>query len=114
MCNHINPIHCIVPPHMVEKLANSEDPEVRQIAVKTLQMDIHYCSERLEMARINSLFPTLTDNALAGHTAVKHREVYSAGNSDQLGGIIIHTQGHMRWGLEVWCGSGRTSGNIQD
>src|SRR4051794_16931643 len=32
LCNSRNPIHCILPPHILDKMSDSNDPKLRKIA----------------------------------------------------------------------------------
>ena len=36
MCTQRNPIHCILPPYVLDHLAESTDPKVRKLAIEAI------------------------------------------------------------------------------
>src|SRR5947209_7974720 len=84
MYSHRNPVHCIVPPHLARKLAESKDPAVRARALQSLALS----------ARIRGHRDILSMIALPARGAAgKHRTIYDAGNTTQLPGKQVRDEG---------------------
>ena len=50
MHHHCNPFHCFVPPHVLEEMARSEDPAVREAAVKNIAVSASLRSRRITLS----------------------------------------------------------------
>jgi Zn-dependent metalloprotease len=76
-CSAHNPIHCIVPPFILEKLAQSADRKVRERALANLQLGAQFRATR----GIVSVLPSrvLRFGATQGPARLR-REVYDQGN----------------------------------
>jgi len=76
-CSAHNPIHCVVPPFILERLAQSEDRKVRERALANLQLG----AEVRAMRAIVSVLPSriLRFGAVPGPARMR-REVYDQGN----------------------------------
>ena len=82
---HRHSIFCILPPHMLEEIARSGDPEHRDWALKTLAVDSTMRSERVteQLLRV----PTA---ALA--TPHKERSIYTANHGTTLPGTLVRSE----------------------
>jgi Zn-dependent metalloprotease len=79
-----NPIHCIIPPHLTRKLAESNDPAVRARALQNLAL----------AARIRGRRDILSQIAMpASGGAGKHRTIYDAQSGTQLPGRQVRDEG---------------------
>jgi Zn-dependent metalloprotease len=50
MCGHRNPLHCILPPGQLDRLARGDDAELREAALNTLAIDQRFRIARAEAA----------------------------------------------------------------
>ena len=85
MCR--NPIQCIVPPYMIEQLARSPDPVVRESAIAHLQSA---AATRATRAMSRSVAELLAARAPDGG---KNRLVYDARGLDRLPGTLVRSEG---------------------
>ena len=76
-CRGRNPLHCIIPPILLERLAKSANKRVRDRALENLQIAAQFRATRA----IVSTLPTLAarPGAVAGRPRLR-REVYTQGN----------------------------------
>lgn len=88
MCNH-NPIHCILPPYMLENMANSEVGAIRQLAVENMIAAAEVRMRRAMMADMPNFA------AVASPSARKHRLIYNMKNGPQylLPGTLVRSEG---------------------
>jgi Zn-dependent metalloprotease len=81
-----NPIQCIVPPHITRALAQSKDPHLRDIALRTLAASAHLRGRREILGKIRT--------ALVGApTGGRHRMIYDARNETDLPGKLVRDEG---------------------
>jgi len=76
-CSARNPLHCIVPPFVLEKLAQARDPRVRERALANLQLGAQLRATR---AIISTLPSRVLRFGIAAAPGRLHREVYNQGN----------------------------------
>jgi Zn-dependent metalloprotease len=81
------PIQCIVPPYMVEHLARSENPRIRERAIVGLT---HAAAVRAVRA-FSQRMPTMM--ATASPSGRRHRLVYDARKKDRLPGKLARSEG---------------------
>src|SRR5712692_2176410 len=85
-----NPLHCILPPHVLEHMLNSKDKTVRQIALDNLVTST-------QMRAVRAALPP--ERAVLGTTTLtpggKYREVYDAKHqpTNQLPGKLVRNEG---------------------
>ncbi len=85
-----DPIQCIIPPYITERLAGSPDPQVRSRALANLKVAVAMRTMR-EMAQA---MPTLmVSPAPKGR---KHRLIYDAKHTDRLPGVLARSEGQAR------------------
>ncbi len=84
-CRH--PIQCIVPPYMVEHLARSADPQVRERALVDLARASAVRAVRSFAQQLPAMLVT------ASPTGRKHRLVYDARKRDTLPGKLVRSEG---------------------
>ena len=85
-----DPRQCIVPPYMVEFMARSVDPEVRERALVSLS---HCAAVRAVRAFKQQLPMMLAVPSPAGR---KHRLVYDARGRDELPGRLVRAEGESK------------------
>ena len=90
MCNKRIPINCIVPPHMLKAMLNSDDERVRDSAFRTLTTSERIRGEREILGAVRSAMIT---NPLGK----KHRSIYDAKHKrlspSLLPGTLIRDEG---------------------
>ncbi|MEH6814766.1 MAG: M4 family metallopeptidase, partial [Motiliproteus sp.] len=110
--NKHNPLNCILPPYVLETLAERGTAEEREFARKAL-VDGH--TVRDERVSIASATPRAR-GAAAG--VAKKRTIYSANNTTQLPGIKVRSEGQVATGDaavdEAYDGAGATFDLYQD
>ena len=82
-----HPIQCIVPPYMVEHMARSADPQLRERAL----VDLARSSAVRAVRTFSQQMPALL--ATASPTGRKHRLVYDARKKDVLPGRLVRAEG---------------------
>jgi Zn-dependent metalloprotease len=82
MCTR-NPLHCIVPPHVLEKIAENGDEAQRRWARQTL-----ITSEQIRGMRM-----VLSQGAVALATGQRQRAVYTAAQGFTLPGTLVRQEG---------------------
>ena len=81
------PLHCIVPPYIIERLARSSDPTIRACAHCNLHADAAFRAQRLAAGTRPAAF------VQASPSGAKHRVVYDAGNTPNLPGERVRVEG---------------------
>lgn len=83
-----NPLHCLVPPYVIEHMAQSSDPEIRKIAMETMAASASMRTMRTTLA----MMPMMS--AMPSPAATKHRLIYDMKNQDwPLPGTLIRSEG---------------------
>lgn len=94
-CHHAplrSPILCIVPPHMLENIAENGTPEQKEKAEETLSATQSLIGQRLAISRsIPSFEPKAPEEAPAQPN--KQRFVYTANFGRQLPGTLVRQEG---------------------
>ncbi len=88
MCDH-NPIHCILPPYMLEHMAASKNAAVRKIAIENMVAAAEVRTTRSMLAGMPSFA------AQASPAAKKHRLIYDMKNGPPflLPGTLVRSEG---------------------
>jgi Zn-dependent metalloprotease len=81
-----NPLHCILPPHIVDRLLDATDATVRRIARENLAL-------AAAMRAIREVTPTRSLSALGVVSGGKQREVYDAKKTQSLPGKLVRVEG---------------------
>lgn len=84
---HRNPLHCILPPHMLKELAEQGTPLERERAVRALIVSGQVRGQRQQIAELSTR-PTAREAI-----AVKQRIIYDAGGQTDLPGRRIRGEG---------------------
>lgn len=100
---HPHPLHCIIPPHMVEEIENNGTPRQREVAQANRSVSQAIRNERASI---------VTAAAPAAAAAGKNRSVHTANNGTQLPGQKVRGEGEAPAGDaavdEAYDGSGDT------
>lgn len=92
-CNHSkchNPIHCFLPPYVLDRFVESDDPEVRRIAVDAIKQ----AAAARTMRNIIARMPIMA--AIPSPAGTKHRLVYdmkNVGRQQRLPGKLVRSEG---------------------
>ena len=101
----LHPIECILPPHMLQNIAEHGTPEQREWAVRTLAVSEQFRGQRLATAQFSSL-------ALRSAVAGLNRMIYDAQHGTTLPGNLIRSEGENPTGDpaadEAYDGAGAT------
>jgi len=65
-----NPVHCFIPPYVVEHMAESDDPAVRRLAVEAIKV----AAEARAIRNTLATMPVMA--AVPSPAARKHRLIY--------------------------------------
>jgi len=84
-----NPIHCILPPYILDSLAESDDPKVRRLAIEAIARSATLRATRTVLAQLPAMA------ALPSPDGKKDRLVYDAKNkgSSFLPGKLVRKEG---------------------
>ncbi|UVJ42970.1 M4 family metallopeptidase [Pseudomonas sp. LS1212] len=91
MCSR-NPLHCIVPPYIIERLALSDDPQVRSQAIANLKAGSSFRATRESAQAMPGLMAVMSPKRTL------HRLVYTANTSGQLPGDLARAEGQSESG----------------
>ena len=95
MCQHIqhlHPIFCIVPPYVLDEIAQRGTPQQRAAAMRTRSVDNTF--RALRIATQPTRFAPRGQAAPAPMgTLQKQRTIYTANNSQNLPGTVLRTEG---------------------
>ncbi len=86
MSKRPHPLECILPPHVLQSIAQKGTPSQRQLAVQTLEATAQFRGQRLA---ILATHPKVAESAAGG----KQRKVYSADNGSTLPGRLLRSEG---------------------
>jgi Zn-dependent metalloprotease len=84
MCCQRDPVQCIIPPHIVKKLAESKDPLVRARALQSLALSARVRGRRDILSAI--ALPSRGNQGL-------HRTIFDAGSGTNLPGSQVRDEG---------------------
>ena len=105
-CCERNPLHCIIPPYIIEKLLDHKDEKIRRIAIDTLTAGAGFRAVRaaLPLPSLSMLGPAFTGG--------KKREIHDARHTNSLPGALVRSEGGAATGDaaadEAYDGSGDT------
>lgn len=85
MCTNYHPLHCIVPPHMVEEIINNGEKDQIERAMQTLNVSGQIRGLRQSLAEIA--------RKAAASSGNKQRLVYDAENKSTLPGKLVRSEG---------------------
>lgn len=87
-CCH-NPIHCILPPHILDRMSQSDDPKIRKLAIDAMAAAAAMRTQRMVLATLPAM------SAIPSPAARKHRLVYDAehGSAWSLPGKLVRQEG---------------------
>ena len=74
MHTYRNPLYCYLPPHVLENMAKSEDPEIRDLAIEALQSSAETRAVRVTMSPMAMFSPMFSPPKLPSIT--KERLIY--------------------------------------
>lgn len=80
---HFCPICCIVPPHMLEQVAQNGDDQQRAWAFQTLNLSAQIRGQRDILGKLPVLTPA----------GIKLRTIYNASNGNELPGTLVRREG---------------------
>lgn len=90
MCKHRNAINCIVPPHILKAMAESDDRRVRESALRTLVTSTRIRAQREIVGAVRNAF-------LINPVGRKDRSIHDARNqflnAGQLPGQLVRSEG---------------------
>ncbi len=93
-CRGHNPLHCVIPPFVLERLAKSEDKRVRDRALENLQIAAQFRATRAVVSTLPSA--VIRHGATTGRPRLR-REVYTQGNRNPpdrfLPGRLVRDEG---------------------
>ena len=73
MCQHRNSVNCIIPPHILKAMAESDDRRVRESALRTLATSARVRGQREIIGAVRNVL-------LTNPIGKKHRSIYDARN----------------------------------
>lgn len=85
-----NPLHCFLPPHIIDHLVTAEDPEIRNIAVENIAVAAAVRSVRTTLATMPMM------SAIPSPARTKHRLVYDMEQKREtifLPGKLVRSEG---------------------
>lgn len=86
-----NPIHCILPPHILRRIAQSGSQQERSRAIDTLAADQTFRLMRIEQKPTTS--PDRRAMEVLGDEGNKQRSIYDAKGNQNLPGTLVRAEG---------------------
>jgi Zn-dependent metalloprotease len=83
MCRHRHPLHCIVPPQVLERLMKHKNPQVRSAALNTM----------LQTAKLRGQRSVLSKTFSALSSAGLHRSIYDSQQVFTTSGTLVRDEG---------------------
>jgi Zn-dependent metalloprotease len=77
MCVHRNPLHCLVPPHVLRALAEGKDRRLREAALRTIALSARIRGRREILGSVRAAVPGVLPGG-------KQRAIYDAAHGTQL------------------------------
>lgn len=95
MCSHHEPLHCVIPPYMLEKLAaKGKSLRQRENALRTLRMSQYVRERRRDAQQAFQAMGFQSLNLAAPFAPAKLvRSIYDAGNTENLPGKLVRGEG---------------------
>ena len=96
MCNNCrNPLYCIVPPIILDRIARNGNEGQRDRALRTLSRDHSLRMARLHMAELRVVIRrgAPTTGTLEQTCGNKRRTIYDAQNGETLPGVVVRPEG---------------------
>jgi GGDEF domain-containing protein len=84
-------IYCILPPHVLESIAQNGSNEQRKLALNTLSQDHTFRSLRMARA-LTAAIPIASPASLGGEPKVQ-RTIYTAHEAESLPGAVLRSEG---------------------
>src|SRR2546430_10714762 len=82
---HRNPLHCLLPPHMLEEIAKNADEDLRRLALHNLSTSGRFRGTREVLGEMLGLFQSAGDQ--------KRRTIFDARASETLPGVRFRGEG---------------------
>ncbi len=95
MCSNHQPLHCVIPPYMLEKLAaHGKTSGQRETALRTLRMSQYIRARRRDAQHVFQSLGFQSLNLAAPSAPAKLvRTVYNAGSMENLPGKVVRSEG---------------------
>jgi Zn-dependent metalloprotease len=90
-CGHRDPLHCIIPPYIVDRLLDHADRKVRRIARDNLTAGATFRA-------IRTVSPTRSLSLLGAVATGRYREIYDAQHRQGLPGRLVRVEGGKKSG----------------
>ncbi len=90
MHNHRHPFECVIPEHMLEKIATNGTDAQKQKAMENISVGYQLRAERAMRASLKELFASTVPRAVAGG---KERVVYDVRHGTSLPGTVVRREG---------------------
>lgn len=87
--HHRNPIFCMIPPYILNKIAQEGTPKQRAAALRTKSVDNTFRAMRLSSQVGRTTQRSITP---AAHPQEKHRTIYTANGSQDLPGTLVRAE----------------------
>lgn len=107
MCDR-DPLHCFIPPYMLERMARSPQPQVSARAIANLTSSSAFMASRLSARTQPGLY------ALRSPDGVKHRLIHDAKGTDDLPGSLVRSEGQGPVGDKAVDEAYEGSGDVYD
>ncbi|MGQ4646379.1 M4 family metallopeptidase [Lyngbya aestuarii] len=89
MCNTHNPILCIVPPYMLEKVVENGSEQLRNQAYRILKQSYYFRSQRTIIQQRPKYLWEILATGTDAHSFEKIRHVYDAKQGETLPGVLV-------------------------
>lgn len=112
MCYQRNPIHCIIPPYVLDEALKNGDERVRTEVLRVVKQSSHFRSQRSLLSERPQVMQEAMATGTEAHSFDLVRRVYSAENSETLPGKLVRREGEPPTGDitvdEAYDGAGAT------
>lgn len=88
-----NPLHCLVPPQMLERIAENGSEAQRRWALRTLTRDHSLRMARLQNLQRRATGPRRADILTETMAGVPRRTIRTASNTENVEGLVVRSEG---------------------
>ena len=83
---HLNPLHCIIPPHMLKNMIENGSPAQKEVALASITASAQFRGKRQALAESVPYLPATPNPG-------KQRRVFNAENGSTLPGTLVRNEG---------------------
>jgi Zn-dependent metalloprotease len=101
MCKVHNPIMCVIPPYMLDKMVENGSPQLRSQALRTIKQSEHIRTQRSLLQTQPRAEREALTNGIQSHSFERVLQIFSANQGETLPGTLVRKEGDQPTGDEA-------------